>query len=104
VPAKRLTTLALATLIGGTLGTIRARPTSDVPTLVLSGTLAGRTYLEEQREALAGLSGAHIMLVRNAGHNLFMTSPAVTARLESFMRSETVSTADIVVALAIAHM
>ena len=79
----------------------RAGPNSDVPVLVLSGTLDGRTYLEEQREAVAGLSNARIVLVRNAGHNLFMTSPEVTARIESFMRGEDVSTDDIVVALPV---
>jgi pimeloyl-ACP methyl ester carboxylesterase len=79
----------------------RRAPTSDVPTLVLMGTLDGRTYPEEQREAVAGLRHARIVTVRNAGHNLFMTSPEVTARIESFMRGETVSTEDIDVPLAV---
>jgi pimeloyl-ACP methyl ester carboxylesterase len=77
----------------------RRAPRSAVPTLVLSGTLDGRTYPEEQRDAVAGLSQARIVLVRNAGHNLFMTSPEVTQRIEAFMRGEAISTDDIVVPL-----
>lgn len=77
----------------------RSAPRSAVPTLVLSGTLDGRTYPDEQREAVAGLSQVSIVLVRNAGHNLFMTSPEVAQRIEAFMRGEVVSTDEIVVPL-----
>jgi len=66
----------------------RTLPTSDVPVLVLSGTLDGRTYVESQREAVAGLRHAEIVVVENAGHNLFMASPEVTTRIEAFMRGE----------------
>jgi len=66
----------------------RRSPESDVPVLVLSGTLDGRTYVESQREAVAGLRQVEIVVVENAGHNLFMSSPEVTARIESFMRGE----------------
>ncbi len=79
----------------------RAGPNSDVPTLVLMGSLDGRLYPAEQIEAVAGLRNARIVMVKNAGHNLFMTTPEVTARIESFMRGETVSTADIVAELPI---
>ena len=64
----------------------REAPTSDVPTLVLIGTLDGRTYPDAQREAVAGLSNAEITIAENAGHNLFMSSPAVTERIQAFMR------------------
>ena len=63
-------------------------PVSDVPVLVLSGTLDGRTYPYSQRQAVAGLSQAQVTIVENAGHNLFMTSPAVTERIQAFMRGE----------------
>lgn len=66
----------------------RAGPVSAVPTLLLSGTLDGRTYPESQREAAAGLSDLSVVTVVNAGHNLFMTTPEVTAVIESFMRGE----------------
>ena len=57
----------------------RKAPASDVPTLILSGTLDGRTYPESAREAASGLSAARFVLVEGAGHNLFMTSPEVEA-------------------------
>lgn len=66
----------------------RRPPVSDIPTLVLTGTLDGRTYPESQREAVAGLANVEITVVENAGHNLFMTSPAVTERILAFMRGE----------------
>lgn len=66
----------------------RRGPRSAVPVLVLSGTLDGRTYPDSQREAVRGLSNAEITVVVNAGHNLFMASPAVTQRIQAFMRGE----------------
>ena len=66
----------------------RAGPTGDVPVLVLSGTLDGRTYPDSQREAVRGLSNAEIVIVENAGHNLFMSSPEVTERIQAFMRQQ----------------
>jgi pimeloyl-ACP methyl ester carboxylesterase len=79
----------------------RAGPKSSAPTLVLMGSLDGRLYPAEQLEAVAGLRNARVVLVQNAGHNLFMTTPEVTARIEAFMRGETVSTEDIVTELPI---
>ncbi|MEM1080847.1 MAG: alpha/beta fold hydrolase [Pseudomonadota bacterium] len=71
------------------LGTdFRTPPISDVPVLVLSGTLDGRTYPDSQRAAVSGLSNAQLVTVHNAGHNLFMSSPAVTERILSFMRNQ----------------
>jgi len=75
----------------------REAPISDVPTLVLSGTLDGRTYPESGREAVSGLSNAHIVTLNNAGHNLFMSSPEVTALIEAFMRGEAMTTDTITV-------
>ena len=68
----------------------RDPPVSDVPVLVLSGTLDGRTYPESQREAVSGLKNAHIVTIENAGHNLFMSSPEVTTVIQSFMRGDTI--------------
>ncbi|MEM9938248.1 MAG: alpha/beta hydrolase [Pseudomonadota bacterium] len=69
----------------------REAPVSHVPTLVLSGTLDGRTYVESQREAVAGLSNVHILTIENAGHNLFMASPDVTEVIQIFMRGDDLS-------------
>ena len=77
----------------------RARPVSDVPVLLFSGTLDGRTYLSSQREAVAGLTNTQIVTVVNAGHNLYMSSPAVTATIERFMRDEPLQSDEIVIDL-----
>lgn len=66
----------------------RVDPISDVQTLVLSGTLDGRTYIESQAEAVAGLSNAKIIKIENAGHNLFMSSDEVGEAIKTFMRGE----------------
>lgn len=66
----------------------RAAPVSDVPVLVLSGTLDGRTYPESQREAVSGLTDVIHITVVNAGHNLFMSSPEVGEAMARFMRGE----------------
>ena len=66
----------------------RTPPRGDVPTLLLSGTLDGRTYPQSQREAVAALSNVIHVTVENAGHNLFMVAPEITAIIERFMRNE----------------
>lgn len=76
----------------------RKAPVSHVPTLLLSGTLDGRTYPESQLEAVAGLDRLQAITVVNAGHNLFMTSPEVTAAIERFMRGEPMQSPQITVA------
>ncbi len=68
----------------------RTAPISDVPLLLLSGTLDGRTYIESQREAVTGLSALQTVAIHNVGHNLFMASPEVTATIQDFMRGENV--------------
>lgn len=66
----------------------RQGPQSDVPLLLFSGTLDGRTYIESQSEAIAGLTNSKAIAVVNAGHNLFMSSPVVSETIEQFMRDE----------------
>jgi pimeloyl-ACP methyl ester carboxylesterase len=63
----------------------RSKPKSDIPTLLLSGTLDGRTYVQSQYEATAGLSNLTKVTVKNAGHNLFMVSPKVTETIKVFL-------------------
>jgi pimeloyl-ACP methyl ester carboxylesterase len=76
----------------------RKKPVSDVPVLLLSATLDGRTYPDSQRAALSGMSNLTVVTVLNAGHNLFMTSPEVTEVIQQFMRGEPVLKKEIVVA------
>ena len=68
----------------------RADPTGDVPVLLLSGSLDGRTYPEGQREAVAGLTDVTAVSVIGAGHNLFMTDPRIAEAMHTFMRGEPV--------------
>ncbi len=66
----------------------RAAPVSDVPVLLFSGTLDGRTYLEGQEEATEGLSNLTRVIVENAGHNLFMSSNEVQEAINHFMEGK----------------
>ena len=58
---------------------------AEVPTLLFSGTLDGRTYLQEQLEAVAGLKQLSHVVVEHAGHNLYMTSPDVETAILQFL-------------------
>jgi pimeloyl-ACP methyl ester carboxylesterase len=73
----------------------RKAPVSDVPTLLLIGTLDGRTYPNEQKAAVAGLRNVTTVNVVNAGHNLFMLSPEITATIGDFMRGEKIERGEI---------
>ncbi len=77
----------------------REAPVSHVPTLLLTGTLDGRTYPDSHREATAGLDQLQQITVVNAGHNLFMTTPEVTTAIERFMRGQSMASARIVAPL-----
>lgn len=77
----------------------RLKPESDVPLLLLSGSLDGRTYIESQREAVSGMTNLEMVTVRNAGHNLFMSSPKVTATIQEFMRGNGISEHEIIIDL-----
>ncbi|MFT4796841.1 MAG: pimeloyl-ACP methyl ester carboxylesterase [Candidatus Azotimanducaceae bacterium] len=72
-------------------GDFRTEAVSDVPTLLLTGTLDGRTYIDAQVEATAGLSKLTHVLVENAGHNLFMRSPEVTEVIHRFLSGDRIT-------------
>ncbi|MCK5751007.1 MAG: alpha/beta hydrolase, partial [Oricola sp.] len=76
----------------------REKPVSDIPTLLFSGTLDGRTYPKSQAEALSGMSNLTTVTVVNAGHNIYMTSPEVTETIQAFMRGEAVTKTKILAA------
>lgn len=77
----------------------RMNPQSAVPTLLISGTLDGRTFLEEQKEAVSGLSHLQTLIVKNAGHNLFMSSPEVTKVILDFLAGRPLSHTTITIEL-----
>jgi pimeloyl-ACP methyl ester carboxylesterase len=64
----------------------RAPVTTSVPTLLVMGTLDGRTYLEAQPDNLRGFSNYHRIDVENAGHNVWMTSPEITPAVIAFLK------------------
>lgn len=63
---------------------------SAVPAMVLTGTLDGRTYPAGHAEILRGLSNGTEVVVRNAGHDLFMSSPKVAADVAAFFRGASI--------------
>ena len=73
----------------------RQFPHSAVRTLLLTGTLDGRTYIKSQQEATRGLTNLTQVMVNNAGHNLFMVSPQVTKVIQEFMSDEAVTMTEI---------
>ena len=77
----------------------RTEAVSDVPTLLLTGTLDGRTYIDAQIEATAGLSKLTHVLVENAGHNLFMRSPEVTEVIHQFLNGDDITKERIIIEL-----
>ncbi|MCG7533618.1 alpha/beta hydrolase [Pseudoalteromonas sp. OOF1S-7] len=77
----------------------RALSVSDVPTLVLSGSLDGRTYPQSQRDAVRHFSRVTQVIIENAGHNLLMRSPEVTHTIRRFLADEPVKKQKIVVPL-----
>ncbi|MEM8961563.1 MAG: alpha/beta fold hydrolase [Acidobacteriota bacterium] len=71
--------------------TFRAPLQSSVPTLFLSGTLDGRTYVDAAREVAAGFDhGVHV-IVENAGHDLFMSDEEIGRRIAEFFATGTTS-------------
>lgn len=66
----------------------RAAPRSDRPTLILTGTLDGRTYPAEQRAAVAGLTNRIDIAVQGGGHNLYALDPRIDAAVVAFFRGE----------------
>lgn len=57
---------------------------SNVPALVLTGTLDGRTYPAGHAQILEGLANGSEVVIENAGHDLFMGSPRVTDDIVAF--------------------
>jgi len=77
----------------------RKDPISDIPTLLLTGTLDGRTYKASQVSATKGLSKLTHVIIKNAGHNLFMVSPEVTQMIKSFLSGKKIKTKSITIDL-----
>jgi pimeloyl-ACP methyl ester carboxylesterase len=79
----------------------REAPISNIPTLLLTGTLDGRTYLNSQKNATKGLSNLTQVQVINAGHNLFMVSPEITKIIKLFLSDEVITKKSVTIDLPV---
>jgi pimeloyl-ACP methyl ester carboxylesterase len=66
----------------------RAPIRTDIPALLIAGDLDGRTPLEEQQDVGKQFTRASWIVVKNAGHDVVLATPAVTPRLVQFFKSE----------------
>ena len=60
---------------------------SSIPTLLISGTLDGRTPVRNGEEVLAGLKKARHLIIDGAGHSdpLFLSSPKILEAMRAFL-------------------
>ncbi|MDX1582215.1 MAG: alpha/beta hydrolase, partial [Thermoanaerobaculia bacterium] len=70
----------------------RAPVESDIPTLVIAGTLDGRTPSSNAAELEKQLGDVKTVVIEGAGHGtpLFMSSPKIAESIAAFMRGEDV--------------
>ena len=71
----------------------RAPVVSDVPVLLISGTMDGRTPVGNADEVDAGLSNSAHLVIEGAGHSdpLFLGSPLILDRMRAFFDGEPVT-------------
>lgn len=71
---------------------------SDVPVLLISGTLDGRTPPRNAEAVMPGLPNAQHLVIQGAGHSdpLFLSSPKILDAMKTFMRGKKVQTTPIV--------
>ena len=68
----------------------RAPLRSNVPALLISGTLDGRTRPRQAEELRAGMPNAQHLVIEGAGHSdpLFLSSPKILEAMKGFLRGE----------------
>jgi|CXWL01.1.fsa_nt_gi pimeloyl-ACP methyl ester carboxylesterase len=71
----------------------RAPVESDIPVLLISGTLDGRTRPRQAEALRAGLPNAHQLVIDGAGHSdpLLLSSPEILATMQQFLRGDAIS-------------
>lgn len=77
----------------------RAPVQSNLPTLFLSGTLDGRTSLEDAREVAAGFSNHRFVVIENVSHSFYLATPKILETMLEFLRTGEVSATTIQVPL-----
>ena len=70
--------------------TFRGDFQSDVPTLLISGTLDGRTYPEASAAQLSSFANGLRLIVENGGHNIFEADQRVADAVVDFFKGEPV--------------
>jgi pimeloyl-ACP methyl ester carboxylesterase len=71
----------------------RAPLESDIPTLFISGTMDGRTPVENAEEVAAGFSNGRHLVIQGAAHSdpLFLSTPRILEIMLAFARGEEIS-------------
>ncbi|MEQ8425844.1 MAG: alpha/beta hydrolase [Cyclobacteriaceae bacterium] len=69
----------------------RKNPKSNLPSLFFSGTLDGRTYIDEARELTTGFKRGKHIIVEGAGHDLFMSSPEIAKTMMDFLENKKIT-------------
>jgi pimeloyl-ACP methyl ester carboxylesterase len=64
---------------------------SNVPGLFLSGTLDGRTFIEDATRISKKFKNVKHVILENAGHDMFEQSPKVQELIIHYLRGETIS-------------
>ena len=72
---------------------------SDVPILLISGTLDGRTPPRNAARVLEGLANAQHVVIDGAGHSdpLFLSSPKILDDMKAFLRGKEIPAAQIAI-------
>ncbi|MFW6083898.1 MAG: alpha/beta fold hydrolase [Gemmatimonadota bacterium] len=73
---------------------------SDIPVLLISGTLDGRTPVQNALDVMTGLPNAEHLIIENAGHSddLFLSSPRILDVMRAFLAGRPLPTTRLVVA------
>jgi pimeloyl-ACP methyl ester carboxylesterase len=71
--------------------TFREPLRSEHPTLLVSGTLDGRTFPEAHAAIAQSLPKSVTLTIENAGHNLFFSHPEIVPRIAAFLAGEAVA-------------
>lgn len=64
---------------------------TSIPALLFSGTLDGRTFLEDQQEIASWFENGTHVIVENAGHDLFFSSPKIKIQMIDFLKGKPIT-------------
>ena len=66
----------------------RTMKNNQVDALLLSGTLDGRTYVESAKAIAEHFENGQHVIIKNAGHDLYMTSPLIESMVFDFFQGK----------------